>query len=465
MRARFTIGVVALVAAALAIGALSADHGTSAPTSAPTGSTPVPGAYVDALAARPDGSLSLSLSTSPSSPALGRLDPGGRFVAPVPLPAPTAGTDGLQLRALTPGGGLAAATWNRSGLRGQLTLSELGPGGTAVAPTLIPTWGTTGDPSTFVVGPTGAMAVMGPSAEYGGSDPRVVFRPAGTPTFGSALHIDPTLTARRRKDRYTLDQTRSYAIALGPDGGGAVFVSPGFVPASRPYLRRISPDGVLGAAIPIALPDRIASDLTARIAFGPAGTLVVAISTEESYDEGGDGAEVTDVHDDALWLTSLPPGASKTTRVRRLAHGHEDGEDGDESFRGDLDLAVGPGDRVLLTAQRDHSGPGIYEGTPTHAVRTAVLPDAVDDNYYGVPGPDGSATVLAMGHTARGNARVVWAAHHARGEPFGPAQVISPTTSFILPARPIALPDGDVVAAIQLGGGHHVADSIRRLAF
>lgn len=465
MRSRVLAGVAALLAAPVVIGVWGAASGSTASPGAPAGSTPIPSAYVDALAAGPDGSLALALSTSPSSSALGRLDPSGTFLAPVALLAPEAGKDGFQLRALTPDGGLAAVTWQLPGRRGRLALSELGPGGAAVATTPIPTWGTTGDPSAFVVGPTGAMAVMGPSADRGQPNPRVVFRPAGAPTFGPALHIDPTLAARRRKDRFTLDQTRRYELALGPDGGGAVLVSPGFVPASRPYLRRISPEGRLGPPIPIAVPTRDVSDLEARIVFGPSGTLVVALSTTAGYGEGGDGAEVTDIHDDALWLTSLPPGASRTTRVRRLERGHQDGEDGDQSFRGDLDLAVGPGDRVLLTAQRDHTGPGIYEGTPAAATRTAILTRAIDQSYYGVPGPDGSATVLAMGHTARGQARVVWMAHHAPGKPFGATKMISPTTSFILPARPVALPNGDVAVAIQLSDERRVTDSIRRLSF
>jgi hypothetical protein len=334
---------------------------------------------VAGLVGMPDGSVHVATQGGSTTAVaqLTALDANGAFGPAAPLLGRPA-----RLRVLAPavtadGGAVVVyATGRRKSAR--TFFSSVGPTGTPLvtgAPIVGLRGSGTGYP-TVVTGPTGAVAVASQSGFGEAVRPRLAFKPSGASHFAKAVALGASVSAYRAER----EQTAIFQLALGPDGGGAVLTTPGGYPAAAPFLRRISPTGVLGPRITVPVGRH--AGVQSQLEFGPGGTLVVA---GVYYDNKGKGGATVD----RVFATSLAPGAAAVGPLQSL------GRASDAAYVASaVTLAVGPGDRALVAFGASDHAMTVFEGAPGALQRVGSWPTYAPQDAFSVVAPDGGATVV-----------------------------------------------------------------------
>jgi hypothetical protein len=290
--------------------------------------------------------LRLAIVGNNGEPAIKHLDTSGRTVRQEGLFVPGTAAS-AENAVLTPDGG--AALYAPGGKNDEVTLhvSTLS-NGTYRAQRVSPL-GRQAIPQTpLVAGPTGALAVGWYEGRAGRRTVlRMAFRPAGATTFRKPVDISRPVRG--------ID---SMAIALGPDGGGAVFALPDIYDEKRPrptMVRQISRSGRIGPsiALPVGLRTKGGRDWRTQVQAGLRrdGTLFAALLSV--------GFDAAERDRSRAWFVALGKHATKPSRVQHLA---DDGTR--DSFGGNLALRVDRRDRAVVVVDRaGGKGLAFYEGT------------------------------------------------------------------------------------------------------
>lgn len=294
---------------------------------------------VGGVQAQSDGSVRVIESrqgrTGGARITIRRLDPAGATQAPVVFVDPDPRTSYATAALRPDGGAVVIVTKGDDDLApGEPSSNDIAyavdvsPTGAASAPQAITRPGTLlvpdGPPE---VGPTGAVAVL--------IYDQVLFRPAGSTAF-----LPPIELGRPG------ESDTGYSVAMAPDGGAAVISNPFDAARRRPWVRRISPQGLAGPRIDVPIERR--RDYGADLEFASNGDLSIAVHLGWESNKRP-----------ALRFTRLRAGAQAVEPIQRLPAAV--GGAGDRVFA--FDMAITPGGTTGLLVGREPDGLRFFAGT------------------------------------------------------------------------------------------------------